>query len=78
MHNCSTIPCIIPPNLRGKYYTIEKDMINTFNAMYMHQQWGVEVGYKYSPWPVVCMNFELAQWQMNNDCGKLCELSKQQ
>lgn len=74
MHNCLTQH---PPDLKGKYYTIEKDMINTFYAMYMYRQYGVEVGYKIVPWQLACMKFELANWQINNDCGTLCTLSRQ-
>jgi len=73
MHNCS--PKI--PDYKSKYYTIERDMVNTFYGMYMEKQWGIEVGYNRVPWPIACMQFELAKWQFDNDCGTLCELSRQ-
>lgn len=74
MHSCSTQRI---PDYKSHYYTIEKDMVNTFYAMYMKDKYSVEVGYKHVPWPVACMKFELAMWQFNNDCGELCELSRQ-
>jgi hypothetical protein len=67
MHNCSTIP-----DLRPNFYKIEKDAVNTYYALYMYKQYGVEVGYNTVPWKIASMRYELATWQKNNDCGALC------
>lgn len=67
--------CNIIPDLRPQYSQIESDYVNTFYAMYMKGEWGIDMGYIYSPWPVVSMKMELVTWQRDNDCGALCTLS---
>lgn len=63
-------------NLKSHIKSINCDYTETLYASYMKGEWGISVGYKPKPLPVIRMQKRLADWQLSMDChGELCEKS---
>lgn len=64
-------------NFKDHYPEISGEFVDTYWAMYMKGQWGIEVGY--IPYPDYWVNYrlQLAEYQINSDCTKsLCAQSQ--
>lgn len=60
----------------NNYPQAEQDFINAMYARYMYEKWGIEVGYPVVPLYLATADFQVARWQLESDCGSLCELSR--
>lgn len=64
-------------NYKDNIRDIDRDYTSLYFAMFMHDEYGVDVGYTPVPYLVVNMQKELADWQTADDCCTLCNSSVQ-
>lgn len=67
-------PCLERcPDHKKDACQIESDYVNMYYALYMKEYWGITTGYKVVDPLVATQKIYLLNWQLESDCGSLCQ-----